>query len=129
MERLETKIEERRRKEGGFTLIELLIVIAIIAILAAIALPQFNKYRKNAEKAAVESAVRNCITEIESKFAENPNFTLNGTPTECTAIATQDPSVTSVTVTGDSTNYTVTATGAKFGVECSGGSGQSITCK
>jgi len=128
METFEKKLQKKRKKEGGFTLIELLIVIAIIAILAAIALPQFNKYRKNAEKAAVESAVRNCITEIESKFAEDPGYTLSGTPTECTNIANQDPSVASITVNGGSTNYTVSATGTKFGVECTGGAGQSINC-
>ncbi len=120
------ELEQKRKKEGGFTLIELLIVIAIIAILAAIALPQFNKYRKNAEKAAVESAVRNCITEIESKFAEDPAYTLN--TSECNYLATADPSVSSITITGNSTNYTVSATGAKFGVTCNGGAGRSINC-
>ncbi len=126
---LERKQELKKKAQRGFTLIELLVVIAIIAILAAIAIPQFTKYRKNAERAAVESAVRNCITEIEAKFAENPNYTLNGTPTECTNIANKDPSVSSITVTGNSTNYTVSATGAKFGVTCNGGAGTSITCK
>lgn len=119
------ELEQRRKKEGGFTLIELLIVIAIIAILAAIALPQFNKYRKNAEKAAVESAVRNCITEIESKFAENPSNTLNTSWCDYLKV---DPSVADITINGTSTNYTVTATGAKFGVTCNGGAGRSINC-
>lgn len=130
MRELYRAAEESRKlsRERGFTLIELLVVVAIIAILAAIAIPQFNKYRKNAEKAAVESAVRNCMTEIEAKFAENPAYTLSGTPTECTNIANADPSVDTITVNGTSTNYTVTAKGKTFGVTCTGSPGTSINC-
>ena len=123
---LQEEIKRKKKAQKGFTLIELLVVVAIIAILAAIAIPQFSKYRRNAEKAAVESAVRNCITEIEAKVAENPAYSLN--TSDCDYLKDADPSVASITITGNITNYSVSATGAKFGVTCNGSSGGSITC-
>jgi prepilin-type N-terminal cleavage/methylation domain-containing protein/prepilin-type processing-associated H-X9-DG protein len=45
-------------KKWGFTLIELLVVIAIIAILAAILFPVFAQSRKNAQKIACISNLR-----------------------------------------------------------------------
>ncbi|EDP74594.1 prepilin-type N-terminal cleavage/methylation domain-containing protein [Hydrogenivirga sp. 128-5-R1-1] len=107
-------------REKGFTLIELLVVVAIIAILAAIAIPQFNKYRKNAERAAVESAVRNCITEIEAQYAENVSFDItssNVTDTICDKF--EGGPVSSITVNAsNATSYTVSATGRTFSVTC-----------
>ena len=58
----------------GFTLIELLIVVAIIGILAAIAIPQFNAYRKRGYNAAVTSDLRNLKTTMEAYMADFQNY-------------------------------------------------------
>ena len=58
----------------GFTLIELMIVIAIIGILAAIAIPQFNAYRKRSFNAAAESDIRNAATAQEAYYVDHRRY-------------------------------------------------------
>jgi type IV pilus assembly protein PilA len=50
-----------------------MIVIAIIGILAAIAIPNFIKYKKNAENMAAQSAAKNAYTAALAYLADNPN--------------------------------------------------------
>jgi len=59
-----------RKNKKGFTIIELLIVVAIIAILAAIAIPQFNTYRKRGYDASANSDLRNIRTLEEAMYSD-----------------------------------------------------------
>jgi len=59
------------RNQNGFTMVEVMIVIAIIGIMAAIAIPNFMRYKKNAEDIASLSAARNAYTAALSYLADN----------------------------------------------------------
>jgi prepilin-type N-terminal cleavage/methylation domain-containing protein len=60
-------MRERRHRQRGFSLIELLIVIAIILIILAIALPQMNKSRMNAQEMAAIAQIRT-IHQAETQY-------------------------------------------------------------
>ena len=48
-------------RRNGFTLVEMMIVIAIMGVLSAIAIPQWNRYRENAD---LRTAARNIVADI-----------------------------------------------------------------
>ena len=58
------------KNKKGFTLVELMIVIAIIGILSAIAIPQYNAYRRKARARHLIGYARNCST-VMASFCQN----------------------------------------------------------
>ena len=101
-------------EEMGFTIIELLVVVAIIGILVAIAIPQFNAYRRKSYESHVKSDLRNAAAAEEAYFAANLTYksgTLDsGTPTGFRKTA-------DVTMSGaiGSSTFQLTASHAKCG--------------
>lgn len=59
----------RRTRRQGFTLIELLIVIVVIGILAAIAIPKLSATRERAFFKAMQSDLRNLVTQQELYYS------------------------------------------------------------
>ena len=95
----------------GFTLIELMIVVAIIGILAAIAIPQFNNYRRRGQDAAAQSALKNLGLAQETYFVDNGKYTKTLTDLSLSGFR-KDPRVSYVDIqigTGNTASFTAKA--------------------
>jgi len=98
----------KKKDQKGFTLIELMIVIAIIGILAAIAIPQFNSYRKRAYNASANTDIKNAYTAAQAYFVDNPTGTVT-TPILLSYGLNTSEGVTVTTTTGTVAGLALTA--------------------
>ncbi len=52
------KMKMKQMRANGFTLVEIMIVVAIIGLLIAVAVPNFSKMRKDAQKTACHAQLK-----------------------------------------------------------------------
>lgn len=70
---------------SGFSLLEILIVLTIVSILTAVALPQYNDYKKQAFDSRALSDLRNVAISEEAYFMQSEKYLpCNGSA--CTAL-------------------------------------------
>lgn len=65
------------QKQSGFTIVELLVVIVVIGILAAISIVAYNGVTANAEKAALQSDLRNGSNQLELTQLDTGSYPAN----------------------------------------------------
>ena len=75
------KMKIKQMRASGFTLVEIMIVVAIIGLLIAVAVPNFSKMRKDAQKTACHAQLKQ-IDGSKEMWAEQEKRADGDTPSE-----------------------------------------------
>jgi len=75
------KMKIKQMRAGGFTLVEIMIVVAIIGLLIAVAVPNFSKMRKDAQKTACHAQLQS-IDGFKEMWATQEKRSDSDTPNE-----------------------------------------------
>lgn len=87
------KVTIKQKRTMGFTLIELMIVVAILGIIAAVALPSYQNYVRDANRAAVKAIIYEGAQFMEQFYTENNRYDqdLTGNAVALPAALSQSP--------------------------------------
>jgi len=99
------------RWSQGFTLIELMIVIAIIGILAAIAIPQFDTYRKKGYESGAVWDIKNAAAAQESYYVDYQTYATSGNLLDGYGLSSTEG--VTVTIASNNNGYTLVSYHAK----------------
>ena len=75
------KMKIKQMRASGFTLVEIMIVVAIIGLLIAVAVPNFSKMRKDAQKTACHAQLKQ-IDGVKEMWATQEKRADGDTPSE-----------------------------------------------
>lgn len=106
-----------RNVERGFTLIELMIVVAVVAVLAAIAYPSYQDYVIRSRRVEGQSLLSDAAARQERWRAQNGSYMTDYSATNIAKLklpygAKSEHGYYTLTIVGDITSYTLTATRA-----------------
>jgi len=105
----------RTTPSNGFTLIELMIVVVIIGILAAVAYPAYTGYAQKARRSDAKHALLDIQLNQEKWRANNSSYTSNLTSLDWPVTSIDEHY--SLSTTGSTTTYSITATAFNTGLQ------------